>query len=46
MDENDELHCLVTGDSEDKVQKCVKLINKVIETVRKFSSPRLLSKNS
>jgi len=32
-DENDELHCLVTGDSEEKVQACVKIINTVIETV-------------
>jgi splicing factor 1 len=32
-DENDELHCLITGDSEEKVQKCVKLINGVIEIV-------------
>ncbi|GAA5838660.1 hypothetical protein JCM5353_006470 [Sporobolomyces roseus] len=31
-DENDELHCLVTGDSEEKVQACVKIINTVIET--------------
>jgi splicing factor 1 len=32
-DENDELHCLITADSEEKVQNCVKLINSVIETV-------------
>ncbi|GAA6032667.1 hypothetical protein JCM8097_004870 [Rhodosporidiobolus ruineniae] len=31
-DENDELHCLITGESEEKVQACVKLINTVIET--------------
>ncbi|GAA5971073.1 hypothetical protein JCM11641_004132 [Rhodosporidiobolus odoratus] len=31
-DENDELHCLITGESEEKVQNCVKLINSVIET--------------
>ncbi|GAA5952363.1 hypothetical protein JCM21900_003792 [Sporobolomyces salmonicolor] len=31
-DENDELHCLITADSEEKVQACVKLINSVIET--------------
>ncbi|GAA5936735.1 uncharacterized protein JCM15063_001970 [Sporobolomyces koalae] len=31
-DENDELHCLITADSEEKVQGCVKLINTVIET--------------
>ncbi|KAL8280516.1 hypothetical protein RQP46_007164 [Phenoliferia psychrophenolica] len=30
-DENDELHCLITADTEDKVQRCVKLINSVIE---------------
>lgn len=32
--EDDELHCLVTADSEDKVQKCVRLIYSVIEIVR------------
>lgn len=32
-DENDELHCLITADTEEKVQRCVKLINSVIETV-------------
>ncbi|GAA5896319.1 hypothetical protein JCM6882_000982 [Rhodosporidiobolus microsporus] len=31
-DENDELHCLITSESEEKVQACVKLINTVIET--------------
>ncbi|KEI39764.1 uncharacterized protein L969DRAFT_40612, partial [Mixia osmundae IAM 14324] len=31
-DENEELHCLIQADSEEKVQKCVKLVNKVIET--------------
>lgn len=31
-DENDELHCLITADTEEKVQGCVKLINTVIET--------------
>ncbi|KWU43984.1 eukaryotic type KH-domain (KH-domain type I) [Rhodotorula sp. JG-1b] len=31
-DETDELHCLITADSEEKVQACVKLINSVIET--------------
>ncbi|BGP16944.1 hypothetical protein JCM10213_007389 [Rhodosporidiobolus nylandii] len=31
-DENDELHCLITADTEEKVQNCVKLINSVIET--------------
>lgn len=32
-DDDDEMHCLVTADSQDKVDKCVQLINKVIETV-------------
>ena len=32
-DEEDELHCNVTADSQDKVDACVKLINKVIATV-------------
>jgi splicing factor 1 len=32
-DAEEELHCLVIADSEDKVVKCVKLINRVIETV-------------
>lgn len=32
-DENDELHCLITAETEEKVQNCVKLINTVIETV-------------
>ncbi|KAI9600928.1 hypothetical protein H4Q26_000722 [Puccinia striiformis f. sp. tritici PST-130] len=31
-DDDDEMHCLVTGDSQEKVDKCVRLINKVIET--------------
>ena len=35
-DENDELHCLITADTEEKVQRCVKLINNVIATVRLF----------
>ncbi len=33
-DEEDELHCLVMADTQEKVDKCVALINKVIETVR------------
>lgn len=33
-DTEEELHCLVLADSEDKVAACVKLINKVIDTVR------------
>jgi len=32
-DAEEDLHCLVIADSEDKVAACVKLINKVIETV-------------
>lgn len=36
-DENDELHCLITADTEEKVQSCVKLINTVIETVSLIS---------
>ncbi|KAM0789319.1 hypothetical protein ACM66B_000156 [Microbotryomycetes sp. NB124-2] len=31
-DENEELHCVVTADSEEKVAKCIKLINEVIAT--------------
>ncbi|KAG8740796.1 hypothetical protein FRC10_003905 [Ceratobasidium sp. 414] len=31
-DSEEDLHCLVMGDSEDKVATCVALINKVIET--------------
>ncbi|KAH8100910.1 hypothetical protein BXZ70DRAFT_936468 [Cristinia sonorae] len=31
-DAEEDLHCLVTADSEDKVVTCVRLINKVIET--------------
>lgn len=31
-DEHDELHCLVMADTQEKVDKCVKLINTVIET--------------
>lgn len=32
-DDDEDLHCLVVADHEDKVRKCVELINKVIETV-------------
>jgi splicing factor 1 len=32
-DENEELHCLITAETEEKVQRCVKLINSVIEIV-------------
>jgi len=35
-DENDELHCLITAETEEKVQGCVKLINTVIETVSRY----------
>lgn len=31
-DEDDELHCVVTADDEEKVRHCIKLINQVIET--------------
>lgn len=33
-DAEEDLHCLVLADSEEKVAACVRLINKVIETVR------------
>ena len=33
-DAEEDLHCLVLADTEEKVADCVKLINKVIETVR------------
>ena len=32
-DAEEDLHCLITADSEDKVAACVRMINKVIETV-------------
>ena len=32
-DAEEDLHCLVTADSDEKVAACVRLINKVIETV-------------
>lgn len=32
-DAEEDLHCLVTADSDDKVSACVKMINRVIETV-------------
>jgi len=38
-DEHDELHCLVMGDTQEKVDKCVRLINTVIETVSSSSPP-------
>jgi splicing factor 1 len=31
-DEEDELHCMVTGDTQEKVDACAKLINRVIAT--------------
>ncbi|KAJ9118719.1 hypothetical protein QFC22_003940 [Naganishia vaughanmartiniae] len=37
-DENEELHCLVMADTQEKVDKCVALINRVIETVSNGSS--------
>jgi splicing factor 1 len=33
-DAEEDLHCLVLGESEEKVAACVKMINRVIETVR------------
>ncbi|KAJ3512878.1 hypothetical protein NLJ89_g3259 [Agrocybe chaxingu] len=38
-DAEEDLHCLVIADSEDKVIACVKMINKVIETVRLVQRP-------
>ena len=32
-DAEEDLHCLVLGDTDEKVAACVKMINKVIETV-------------
>lgn len=32
-DADEDLHCLILGETEEKVQACVRLINKVIETV-------------
>jgi splicing factor 1 len=32
-DAEEDLHCLIMGDSQDKVNHCVRLINRVIETV-------------
>jgi splicing factor 1 len=37
-DEEDELHCLVMADTQEKVDTCVRLINKVIETVSREGS--------
>jgi splicing factor 1 len=36
-DENEELHCLVMAETQEKVDACVRLINKVIETVGVFA---------
>lgn len=33
-DAEEDLHCLILGESEEKVAACVKMINRVIETVR------------
>ena len=33
--QEEDLHCLVTADAEEKVAKAVKMINKIIETVSK-----------
>jgi splicing factor 1 len=41
-DEHDELHCLVMGDTQEKVDKCVKLINTVIETVSRRCSDSVM----
>jgi splicing factor 1 len=41
-DADEDLHCLVLADSEEKVAACVRMINKVIETV---SSGVLLSRD-
>ena len=30
--EEEDLHCLITADSDDKIKKCTELINKIIET--------------
>lgn len=43
-DDDEDLHCLVMADHEDKVRKCVELINKVIETVS--FTPSLLTRHS
>ena len=36
-DADEDLHCLVMAESEDKVRACVRLINRVIETVITYS---------
>lgn len=45
-DAEEDLHCLVIADSEEKVAACVKMINRVIETVSSFSSPRWSSQTN
>lgn len=42
-DDDEDLHCFVTADNEDKVRKCVELINSVIETVSAILSDICLS---
>jgi splicing factor 1 len=37
-DAEEDLHCLVIADSEDKVAACVKMINRVIETVSQVTA--------
>lgn len=45
-DAEEDLHCLVMAESDDKVRACVNLINKVIETVWiNFVSPDILELN-
>jgi hypothetical protein len=36
-DAEEDLHCLITADNEEKIGACVKMINNVIETVRSIS---------
>lgn len=35
-DAEEDLHCLILGESDEKVAACVKMINRVIETVSSF----------
>jgi splicing factor 1 len=42
-DAEDDLHCLVTGDTEEQVKHCVELINNVIATVRPWRMPAELA---
>lgn len=41
-DSEEDLHCLIMADSEEKVAKCVAMINRVIETVRLHFLTKLL----